>query len=58
MLRLAVLCQKEKKGNKEMIFRKKKDYHNKKKINELVIIQYWEEIVTLVKEASVKEVKQ
>lgn len=41
-----------------MIFRKKKDYHNKKKINELVIIQYWEEIVTLVNEASVKEVKQ
>lgn len=30
-----------------MIYRKKKDYHNKKKMNELVIIQCREEIVTL-----------
>lgn len=41
-----------------MIYIKKKDYHNKKKMNELVIIQCWEEIVTLFQEASAKEMKQ
>lgn len=49
---------KGKKANMEMIYRKKKDYHNKKKMNELVIIQWWEEIVTVFQEASAKEMKQ
>lgn len=31
---------------------KKKDYHNKQQMNELLIIQSWEEILTLFKEAS------
>ena len=48
-----MVCQKEKQANKEMIYTSKKDYHNKQPMNELLIIQSWEEIVTLFKEASI-----
>lgn len=35
-----------------MIYTGKKDYHNKQQMNELLIIQSWEEIITLFKETS------
>lgn len=43
---------KGKQANMEMIYIRKKDYHNKQQMNELLIIQSWEEIITLLKEAS------
>lgn len=52
MLGLAVVCQKKKQTNMEMIYTSKKDYHNKQQMNELLIIQSWEEILAVFKEAS------
>lgn len=51
MLRLPVVCQKEKQANMEMIYTRKKDYHNKQQMNKLLIIQSWEEIIRVFKEA-------
>lgn len=59
MLRLAVVCQKEKQANMEMIYTRKKDYHNKRQMNELLIIQSWEEKITLFKRSKhTKEMEQ
>lgn len=51
-VRLGCGLPKEKQANKEMIYTGKKDYHNKQQMNELLIIQSWEEIITLFKETS------